>query len=87
MARAPHLIPSRGGGGPSADCYVFCVYTETERSKANVLDMSQWEFYVVATERINRQLGAQKTAALSTIRTLAGPVGYARLKERIDSAL
>jgi hypothetical protein len=49
--------------------------------------MDRWKLYMVATERIKRQLGSQKTAALSTIRTLAEPVGYARLKERIDSAL
>ena len=33
----------------AADCYVFCVYTEIERGKANVLDVDQWEFFVVAT--------------------------------------
>ncbi len=71
----------------AADCYVFCVYAEKDRSKANVLDVDRWEFYVVSTEQINRQLGSRKTAALSTIRTLAEPVGYNRLKERVDSAL
>src|SRR5215216_6412788 len=74
----------------AADCYVFCVYTETERSRANVLDVDRWEFYVVPTEKINRQLGRQKTAALSTIEWLTKPdgsVGYAQLKNRIDSAL
>jgi hypothetical protein len=71
----------------AADCYVFCVYTETERSRANVLDVDQWEFYVVSTEEINRQLGPQKSAALSTIEWLTEPVGYTQLKERVDSAL
>jgi hypothetical protein len=70
----------------AADCYVFCVYTEKDRSRANVLDVDKWAFYVVATEQINRLLGPQKTAALSTIQTLAGPVGYEQIKERVDSA-
>ena len=71
----------------AADCYAFCVYTEKDRSRVNVLDVNMWEFYVVSTEQINRQLGPQKTAALSTIERLAEPVGFDRLKERVTSAL
>ncbi len=71
----------------AADCYVFCIYTEKDRSRANVLDVNRWEFYVVSTEQINRQLGSQKTAALSTIERLAKPVGYAQLKRSVDLAL
>ncbi len=54
---------------------------------ANVLDLDRWEFYVVSTEQINRQLGSQKTAALSTIQRLTKPVGYTRIKGCVDSAL
>lgn len=71
----------------AADCYVFCVYTETERSRANVLEVDRWEFYVLPTERINRELGSQKTAALSTIRYMVGPVGYSQLKGSVDRVL
>ena len=75
------------GSSRAADCYVFCVYTETVWSRANVLDVDMWEFYVVSTEQINRQLGPQKTAALSTIERLAKPVGYTRIKSLVDSVL
>ena len=71
----------------AADCYVFCVYTETVRSRANVLAVDQWEFYVVSTEHINLQLGSQKSAALSTIQKLTEPIGYAQLKDRVELAL
>lgn len=74
----------------AADCYVFCVYSEKNRSRANVLDVDRWVFYVVPTEQINRQLGSQQRAALSTIEQLTKPVGaigYAQLKYHIDSAL
>jgi hypothetical protein len=66
-----------------ADCYVFCVYAERDLSRANILDVDKWEFYVVRTEKINRQLGSQKSAALSTIRSLASPVGYTELSQGI----
>jgi hypothetical protein len=74
----------------AADCYVFCVYSEKRRSRANVLDVDRWEFYVVPTERINRQLSSQQRAALSTIEELTKPVGaigYAQLKYQVDSVL
>ena len=70
-----------------ADCYVLCLYTERDRDVANVLDVSKWEFYVLSTERIYRELGTQKSAVLSTIRRLTEPVGFGLLKERVDQAL
>ncbi len=72
----------------SADFYVFCLYAEeTDRTPELLLDMARWKFYVVSTEQIKRQLGSQKTAALSTIERLADPVGYMRIKELVDSVL
>jgi len=79
------LTPTRSSR--AADCYVFCAYAEKDRSRANVLDVGLWEFYVVATEEINRQLGSQKTAALSTIERLTEPAVYYQIRERVDSAL
>ena len=70
-----------------ADCYVFCLYAEKDRSRFNVLDASMWQFYVVSTERINREMGAQKSAGLSTIEAMAKPIQYARLKERVEEVL
>ncbi len=71
----------------SADCYVFCLYAETNREVADVLDLSKWEFYVLPTEHINRELGAQKRVGLGTIKSMTEPVGYERLKERVDRVL
>ncbi len=71
----------------SARCYVFCLYTERDREAADVLDLDKWEFYVLPTGRINRELGAQKRVSLGTIKRMANPVRYAQLKESVDFAL
>lgn len=71
----------------SADCYVFCLYTERDRSAANVLDVSKWEFYVLSTRRINNEFGAQKSVGLRRIQSIAEPVSFERLKEGVDLAL
>lgn len=33
-----------------AQVYVFCVHAETEQEKVNVLDTTQWKFYVLASK-------------------------------------
>jgi len=54
---------------------------------ADALDVSKWEFYVLSTERIYRELGTQKRVGLSKISRMTEPVGYGLLKERVDQAL
>jgi hypothetical protein len=71
----------------SADSYVFCLYAETDRNRADVLDTSKWEFYVLLTERINRELGNQKSVGLNRIKSMTESVDYSQLKERVDMVL
>ena len=53
-----------------SDIYVFCLFTEKDRASANPMLLEQWTFYVVRTDDINRILGSQKTASLSTLESL-----------------
>ena len=72
----------------TADCYIFCVYTEREdRNPAKVPDPNKWIFYVVPTRVIDEKLGSQKTVVLSRIEGLTDPVPYSRLRYRVDEAL
>ena len=36
-----------------AQVYVFCVYTETDQDKVNLLDTTKWKFYVLASKVLN----------------------------------
>ncbi|HZC04783.1 MAG TPA: hypothetical protein VE338_04010 [Ktedonobacterales bacterium] len=73
----------------SADCYVFCLHNEQDREQAllRMLDATSWIFYVVATGRLERQFGDQKSVSLTALARLCEPVSYARLKAAVDSAL
>lgn len=73
----------------SADCYVFCLHNEQDREQAllRILDATSWVFYVVATERLERRYGEQKSVALTAIAQLCEPVTYAQLKAAVDNAL
>ena len=72
----------------ASDCYVFCIYSEQDPSKADVLDISKWEFYLVATRLMNEKLKGQKTIGLNSLKKIAlGPVPIGELKRSIDSVL
>lgn len=71
----------------SADCYVFCLHKEKDRERCNVLDVTAWEFYVVATEELNRRFGEQKSLSLGRLRSIASAVGYPELRRCIDGVL
>lgn len=50
-----------------SDVYVFCVYTVTDRDRADLLSLDGWEFYVVPTRRINDFCGDGAHISLSTL--------------------
>ncbi len=71
----------------AADCYVFCLYFEKDRDVANVLNVSDWEFYVLSTQRINEELGNQKSVGLRKIQSMTGPVYFGQIRESVHLAL
>jgi hypothetical protein len=71
----------------SADVYVFCVHAEREKSKANVLDVSTWEFYVVPTRTLNQAFGAAKSLSLSSVARIAVQCEWSGLKSAVDGVL
>jgi hypothetical protein len=71
----------------SADAYVFCLYSETDPARVDVLDAGAWEFYVLSTEQIERELGNQKSIGLRSLQALVEPIRYGDLQEHIDELL
>jgi len=71
----------------SADVYVFCLFAATDRGAADVLDMDQWEFYVVPAAQIDTALGDRKAVGLKALRSICEAAAYAELRDRIDAAV
>jgi hypothetical protein len=63
----------------SADVYVFCVFEEQERSKANPLDLSQWGFFVCLTADLNVWFGEQKSVRLNVLKSKLKEKGLERV--------
>jgi hypothetical protein len=75
----------------SADCFVFCLYTETDRSRADfsVLDTASWRFYVLSTADIEQRFPSQKSLRLATLQAVSTSDGlaFAELAPAIHAAL
>ena len=71
-----------------ADCYVFCVENCRDLDAYNPLDISQWDFYVLATHKINERFKDQKTVTLNRLKQEGfTPVTFMALKAEIDKII
>ncbi len=71
----------------SADVYVFCLHTERDKSKANVLDVAAWEFFMVPTATLNQEFGTAKSVSLAAVKRVAVECGFDGLKTAVDAVL
>lgn len=76
----------------SADFYVFCLYTEDDIDKLkkfpeSILDVNSWQFFVLSTEKINKNFTEQKSITLGRLKEICEPITHYRLKQFIDSIL
>jgi hypothetical protein len=68
-----------------ADVYVFALLAHTDRNTLRPLDLAQWEFYVVATVRLNERCGTQRRIGLAGVKLLAGSsVAFANLRKAVE---
>lgn len=67
-----------------ADVYVFCVLTADDKATVNPMDLSQWEFYVVATKLLD-QLEDQRTITLNSLKARFKPaqISYSELADAV----
>lgn len=72
-----------------ADVYVFCVLKHRDQKTINPLDLSQWAFYAVATEKLDKTFGDQKTVCLNRLTALCNvmPCDYAALRNAVRAAV
>lgn len=68
----------------NADVYVFAVHTARTHAAYDVLDVSQWDFYVVARQPLEA-LGHKSIGLASLERLTDGPVTYADLASAIHT--
>lgn len=82
-----YAIDKRGSESlRNSDVYVFCVFHEKERDNAQIMDISQWTFYLLPTRVLDEKLGSQKMMSLGTLLRLGAEVcQFNGLKSYFDS--
>ena len=66
-----------------ADIYVFCLLAHVDKETINPMDVSQWEFYALRTDAIDRDLGDAKTISLKDVHSRSKLYRYSELKQAI----
>ncbi len=69
-----------------SDFYIFCFLAEDDNSKANPVMLEQWEFYILPTPVMDRELGDRQTIRIPVILSLGGiKCSWENLKDRLDA--
>lgn len=50
-----------------SDVYVFCVLAHKNKDTIDPLNLAQWEFFVIATDTLNKSVGAKENIRLSSL--------------------
>ena len=71
-----------------SEVYVFCLFSESDRQRADPADFSQWQFYIVLTAVLNERLGDQRQISLQGLERIgAFKCSYSGLKASVDKVL
>ena len=67
-----------------SDIYVFCLHKHRDRETLDVLDVSQWDFYILPTAALERETKEQKTIGLASLDRLgARKVSFGQIYDTI----
>ena len=70
-----------------ADVYVFALLAHKDKPTVSPLNVSQWQFYVLATEVLNARARSQHSIMLRTLEKLTGdPLKFVDVKQAVEKA-
>ena len=69
-----------------ADVYVFALLAHTDQETLDPMDVSQWEFYVVSTATLDREVPEQQSIGLPSLRKLGKPLAFRELKDAVNDS-
>ena len=71
-----------------ADVYVFCLLDHQDQATVDPLDLAQWTFFVISTERLSAEIGEQKSVGLNSLRQMGvEETNYSNLAAAIHRAV
>ena len=72
----------------NSDVYVFCLLGHKDKQTLDPTNLDQWEFYVLPTQKLDAELGGQKTLSLNRLLELT-PIKccYGAISQTIHESL
>lgn len=70
-----------------AQVYVFALLAHQDKSTIDPLNLSQWKFFVLSTEILNREKGSQRSITLQSLEMLCKPVTYSNLQSTVIASM
>jgi hypothetical protein len=68
-----------------ADIYVFCLLKHGDKQTINPLNLSHWEFYVLATKQLNDYTRSQHSITLNSLKKLTRAICYDQIDAEIKN--
>ena len=69
-----------------ADVYVFALLAHTDKQTIDPLDVSQWEFFVLPTETLDRRERSQHSITLPSLKKLASAILFSEIRPAVENA-
>jgi hypothetical protein len=64
---------------------VFCLLHHEDKRTVQPINLDQWEFYVLATEQLNKYARSQHSITLNSLKRLTDSVNYENLDNEIKT--
>jgi len=75
-----------GAAKRQADVYVFALLKHQNRPTIEPLNLAQWDFYVLPTAMLNREVGEGHSISLKSLEKLIAPLCFSNLRQAIGNA-
>ena len=66
-----------------SDVYVFCLLSQQVKADINPLDLAQWEFFVVPTYVLDKELGDSQSISLARLKKYSHAYTYVELENQL----
>ena len=70
-----------------ADVYVFCLLAHKDKETVNPMDVSQWEFYIIRTDELDRDLPDANSISLKAVQSRSRLWTYNELNGGLRSVM
>lgn len=65
----------------SSDIYIFALLKHADKNTVNPLDLSQWSFFIVPTNELNKYKRSQTSITLNSLKKITQEVIFEKLRE------